>query len=92
MKLLRDGDTLVVTRLDRLGRSVVHLVVLGADLRDRGIVLRKHYKTSLPHACHVTLWCNWSWNGITNPSRFVSPQVTRLTMCPNGLSCVILPT
>ncbi|MGH3686624.1 MAG: recombinase family protein [Pseudonocardiaceae bacterium] len=40
MKLLRDGDTLVVTRLDRLGRSVVHLVVLGADLRDRGVGLR----------------------------------------------------
>jgi len=36
----RDGDTLVVTRLDRLGRSVLHLVNLGADLRGRGVGLR----------------------------------------------------
>ena len=27
---------LVVTLLDRLGRSVLHLVILGAQLRDRG--------------------------------------------------------
>jgi DNA invertase Pin-like site-specific DNA recombinase len=43
LKLLRDGDTLVVTRLDRLdrlGRSVVHLVVLGAELRERGVGLK----------------------------------------------------
>jgi len=39
MKLLREGDTLVVTRLDRLGRSMVHLVNLGAELRERGIHL-----------------------------------------------------
>ena len=32
MKLLRKGDTLKITRLDRLGRSVVHLVLLGDDL------------------------------------------------------------
>src|SRR4051812_35221097 len=40
LKLLRAGDTLVVTRLDRLGRSVVHLVVLGAELRERGVGLK----------------------------------------------------
>lgn len=39
LKLLRVGDTLKVTRLDRLGRSVLHLVTLGAELRDRGIDL-----------------------------------------------------
>jgi DNA invertase Pin-like site-specific DNA recombinase len=39
LKLLRAGDTLKVTRLDRLGRSVVHLVTLGAELRDRKIGL-----------------------------------------------------
>jgi DNA invertase Pin-like site-specific DNA recombinase len=39
LKLLRDGDTLVVTRLDRLGRSVAHLVQLGAELRERGVGL-----------------------------------------------------
>lgn len=39
LRLLRDGDTLKVTRLDRLGRSVLHLVTLGADLRERGVGL-----------------------------------------------------
>ena len=29
-RMLRDGDTLKITRLDRLGRSVLHLVTLGA--------------------------------------------------------------
>ena len=39
LKLLRDGDTLKITRLDRLGRSVLHLVTLGAKLRERGVGL-----------------------------------------------------
>jgi len=39
LRLLRDGDTLKITRLDRLGRSVLHLVTLGADLRERGVGL-----------------------------------------------------
>lgn len=39
LKLLRDGDTLKITRLDRLGRSVLHLVTLGAELRERGVGL-----------------------------------------------------
>ncbi|MDF5757409.1 MULTISPECIES: recombinase family protein [Streptosporangiales] len=39
IKLLREGDTLKVTRLDRLSRSVLHLVTLGAELRERGIGL-----------------------------------------------------
>ena len=38
-KLLRAGDTLVITRLDRLSRSVLHLVTLGAELRERGVGL-----------------------------------------------------
>ena len=37
LKLLRAGDTLKITRLDRLGRSVLHLVTLGAELRERGV-------------------------------------------------------
>ncbi len=39
LHLLRDGDTLKITRLDRLGRSVLPLVTLGAELRDRGVGL-----------------------------------------------------
>ena len=36
----RAGDQLVITRLDRLGRSVLHLVTLGAALREHGVGLR----------------------------------------------------
>lgn len=36
----RRGDQLVITRLDRLGRSVLHLVTLGAALKERGVGLR----------------------------------------------------
>jgi len=40
LRILRDGDVLVVTRLDRLGRSVLHLVTLGAQLREHGVGLK----------------------------------------------------
>ena len=36
----RRGDQLVITRLDRLGRSVLHLVTLGAALQEGGVGLR----------------------------------------------------
>jgi DNA invertase Pin-like site-specific DNA recombinase len=39
IRLLRNGGTLKITRLDGLGRSVLHLVTLGADLRERGVGL-----------------------------------------------------
>lgn len=39
LQLLREGNRLKGTRLDRLSRSVLHLVPLGADLRGRGIEL-----------------------------------------------------
>ncbi|UGT59136.1 recombinase family protein [Nocardia asteroides] len=40
LRIAREGDTLVITRLDRLGRSMLHLVTLGAELRERGIGLK----------------------------------------------------
>lgn len=39
LQMLQAGDTLKVTRLDRLSRSVLHLITLGAQLRERGIGL-----------------------------------------------------
>jgi DNA invertase Pin-like site-specific DNA recombinase len=33
----RAGDQLVVTKLDRLGRSLEHLISLSADLQNRGV-------------------------------------------------------
>jgi DNA invertase Pin-like site-specific DNA recombinase len=37
---LRSGDTLVVWRLDRLGRGLRHLIELVADLQERGVAFR----------------------------------------------------
>lgn len=34
---LEEGDTLAVWKLDRLGRSTIHLLTLLSDLRDRGV-------------------------------------------------------
>lgn len=39
LKRLREGDILRATRLDRISRSLIHLVNLGADLKERGIDL-----------------------------------------------------
>ena len=40
LRALRSGDTLVVWKLDRLGRSVRHLVEVVNGLRDRGVHFR----------------------------------------------------
>ena len=40
MKYLREGDTLIITRLDRLARSVVHLAQLAKRLQNESIDLR----------------------------------------------------
>lgn len=39
-RFLRRGDTLVITKLDRAGRSVRNLVAISADLQERGVDLR----------------------------------------------------
>lgn len=40
LEYLRDGDTLVVWKLDRLGRSLQQLIALISMLRDRGIAFK----------------------------------------------------
>ncbi|GKX53621.1 recombinase family protein [Budvicia aquatica] len=41
LKVAKEGDTVVVWKLDRLGRSVRHLITLVSDLKNRGI----HFKS-----------------------------------------------
>jgi DNA invertase Pin-like site-specific DNA recombinase len=51
MKRLREGDTLKATRMDRISRSLLHLVTLGADMKERGIglhVIEQGIDTSTP--------------------------------------------
>lgn len=51
LKHLRKGDTLVVTRLDRLARSTLHLTQIAHDLHEHGIelkVLDQDIDTSTP--------------------------------------------
>ena len=45
LEYLTSGDVLVVWRLDRLGRSLPHLVRIVADLRARGVGLRSLSET-----------------------------------------------
>jgi DNA invertase Pin-like site-specific DNA recombinase len=48
---LRDGDVLVITKLDRLARSVAHLVAIGGQLESKGVglkVLEQAIDTSTP--------------------------------------------
>src|SRR5713226_7309879 len=49
LEYVRDGDTLVVTRLDRLARSTLHLCQIAAELHRKQVhlqVLDQHIETS----------------------------------------------
>jgi DNA invertase Pin-like site-specific DNA recombinase len=39
LRVARGGDQLVITKLDRLGRSLEHLIALATDLQTRGVDL-----------------------------------------------------
>lgn len=48
---MREGDTLVVTRLDRLGRSTKDLLAIASELDEKGVqleVLEQNINTSTP--------------------------------------------
>jgi len=56
MNYLREGDTLIVTRLDRLARSVVHLAQLAKRFESESInllVLDQNLDTSTSLAGHL---------------------------------------
>ena len=49
---LRSGDVLVVWKLDRLGRSLSHLIRIVEELKPRGVAFRsltEHMDTTTPH-------------------------------------------
>ena len=51
LEFLREGDTLVITKLDRLGRSLKNLIELAGDLEKRGVdllVIDQNIDTTTP--------------------------------------------
>jgi DNA invertase Pin-like site-specific DNA recombinase len=55
----RKGDQLIITKLDRLGRSLEHLIELSKDLQTRGVdlvVLDQGIDTSTAGACSSKSW------------------------------------
>lgn len=57
--MLSRGDTLVVWKLDRLGRGMCHLVVLVEELRDRGINFRS-LTDSIDTSTPMGRWQKWN--------------------------------
>lgn len=52
LEYMKSGDTLVVWKLDRLGRSLPHLLAILTDLRERGVAFRsltEQMDTGTPH-------------------------------------------
>ncbi len=54
IEMLREGDTLVVWRLDRLGRSLKHLIELVTELEDERIGFNLDFVQILPIWCRFT--------------------------------------
>ena len=52
LAFVKEGDSLVVWKLDRLGRSLPHLLSIVTDLKDRGVAFRsltEQMDTTTPH-------------------------------------------
>jgi hypothetical protein len=68
---LREGDTLVVWKLDRLGRSVKHLVDMVGDPRQQGIQFKSltdAIDTGTPSSSFRSwrVWPRWSVRSLSN--------------------------
>ena len=44
LEYVRDGDTFIVTKLDRLARSIAHLVEITAALKQKGVALKSAHQ------------------------------------------------
>ena len=86
----RDGDTLVVWRLDRLGRSLPHLIGLLADLEQRQVQFR-----SLTEALDTsTAGGRLVFNIFASIAEFEGdvPCGGGVSSTPCGVSCLIMPS
>jgi DNA invertase Pin-like site-specific DNA recombinase len=64
LEMLREGDTLVVWKLDRLGRSVKNLVDLVGELHQQGIQFKSLILARPLGASFSTSWPAWpKWSG-----------------------------
>lgn len=64
MAQARERDTLVLYSLDRLGRSLVHMVTTIDELIRRGVALRSltdTIDTTPPRPAVSSSTCSWRW-------------------------------
>ena len=55
LEFLKDGDTLVVWKLDRLGRSLAHLISVITDLKNRNVSFVYSYQCNKCYFDYITI-------------------------------------
>ncbi len=97
LERLRPGDTVVVWRLDRLGRSLRHLISLVGDLEARGVQLRsltEQLDTSTPAGrlvFHVFASMAEFERDLIRQRTMAGPQAARECGRPGGRPTVMTP-